>query len=89
MIVFRVHKFHINTEHNDFNMRSTIRRRFVACGLSVAVSLALIFVGTANGSSKLNIIHVNDSHSHIEADSKGNYGFARMKTVVDSIRNIP
>lgn len=65
----------------------TINRIFWIGG--PVILMLLLTSGMATAEVTLNILHVNDTHSHIESDKQGNYGYARLKTAVDSIRNIP
>ncbi|MBD3170050.1 MAG: hypothetical protein GF307_11250, partial [candidate division Zixibacteria bacterium] len=59
------------------------------CFLLMILFSVLLLIPGANAETRLNILHVNDTHSHIEPEDNGNYGYARIKTVVDSVKNIP
>ncbi|MBD3233302.1 MAG: hypothetical protein GF315_06215 [candidate division Zixibacteria bacterium] len=55
--------------------------------LSIAIIFVLLSLSINASAITLNILHVNDTHSHIEENNNGEFGFARMKTVVDSYKN--
>ncbi len=55
--------------------------------LAAAIIFVLLSFSINVSAATLNILHVNDTHSHIEENNRGDYGYARMKTAVDRFKN--
>lgn len=59
---------------------------FVTRLIISGVVLLCSFIGIS--AQELIILHTNDTHSHLLADSKGRGGVAGRKAIIDSIRNV-
>ena len=62
---------------------TSILKRYGAIAASALVCMAMAIDAPAQ---RLTILHTNDTHSHIDPDSKGLGGILRRKVVIDSVR---